>query len=94
MFKVNRKLIVEAEMDATDIEQGNAVLLSHGLTAGELMKTIYHNMAVTKKIPFVDDGERPYNQETIDAMIEAREAKEGSARFTSAKDMFEAMDKE
>ena len=83
---MSKTLKVEANINAEDKEIGDAVLRSLGLSVNEAVGMFYHKLAVNKKLPFTDDGRRPYNQETIDAM---NESMEGKTRFNTVEEMMD-----
>jgi len=90
MFKM-KTLKVIANINAEEKEIGDAVLSSLGLSADEAVGMLYHKLSVNKKLPFVDDGRRPYNQETIDAM---NEDMTDYPRFKNMKDVLEHVESE
>ena len=84
MFKMSGIRKLNTELDADITNQAESALLSMGLNLDEAVKNFVYSVAINRVLPFPDNGERPYNQETIEAM---NEPMEGKARFKSAEEM-------
>ena len=91
MFKMSGIRKLNTELDADMTNQAESALLSMGLNLDEAVKDFVYSVAINRVLPFPDNGERPYNQETIEAM---NEDMTDYPRFKNMKDVLEHVESE